>query len=236
MAFTVFSNNPGRVLVLTDPAVPSRFSFNLEAWDGFETLRAIITRVTVSKQGNYQFLHSLGGTIYIYVFGDRIGQITVSGVAFERGCEEDETGRLGIENVQEFYETNRLANRELPLKLTIGVATTFVAYLVGAATSVVDEGMGLWQFALQLSLIPETAIAAGTLSDTLPAVTDTTPPAAEDVGSLPDYSISSAALAAADAGGFVHDAGYVLPVSGVAGYAAVGSGPPINLARAQVLP
>lgn len=237
MAFTVFSNNPGRVLVLTDPAVPSRFSFTLEGWSGFETLQAIITRVTVAKQGNYQFLHSLGGTIYVYAFGDRIGQITVAGVAFERSCSEAATGLVGVENVQQYYEQHRLAGRELPLKLTIGVATTFVAYLVGLATDVADEKNGLWQFAMQLALIPQTAGLRGTLSDTPPPAPATAEEAAppDETLPLPD-EIPAEYTAALDAGGFVHDPTYALPVTDTTGYVAVGTGPRISLVRPQVQP
>jgi len=54
----------------------------------FDTHRSIIVRMQIAEQGNYQFLHTIGNDVYIYVFGDRIGSLTLSGISFATDCED----------------------------------------------------------------------------------------------------------------------------------------------------
>lgn len=53
--------------------------------DGSE-VPAIVTQIAIQSQSNYQFLHSLENLIYVYSFGDRIGETTLAGIGFVRPC------------------------------------------------------------------------------------------------------------------------------------------------------
>lgn len=148
-----FSKAAGQVQSIPDPSLPASVSFRLENWGGFVGFRSVITRVTVSAKGNFQFLHSLGGQVFIYVFGDRIGQLSVTGVAFDSACGSP-SGLLGIENVLNYYSANRVSARRTPIKLVIGASTALEAHLLDVTGDLVDPRTRVWQFSLHMALIP----------------------------------------------------------------------------------
>jgi hypothetical protein len=82
-----------------------------------------------------QFARSLDGSIYIYVFGDKMGEVLVHGLAFDRLCSGDTES--GLKKVLTYYETNRASNRDTPIKLEI--ATKIVQ---GFLTSAKVEAVG----------------------------------------------------------------------------------------------
>jgi hypothetical protein len=133
--------------------MPARTTLRLEGWGGFSSFKSIITRVTVASQGNFQFLHTLGGNIFVYVFGDRIGQISISGLSFDTTCGQP-GGKIGIEHVIQYYNDNRIAGRKTPVKITIGVSTTLQGYIIGFQGDVVDPKSRIYQFTLQLAMPP----------------------------------------------------------------------------------
>lgn len=146
---------PGRVVVLQDPGVPmSAKSVEIDGFGGFEDMKAVITRGMVAKQGNFQFMHTLGDGIFLYTFGDRIGQIILSGLAFAGSC-TDNSDQLGIEHVLRYYEENRISHREDPIRVTIGTSTTFNAYLGQISASLADPENRIFTFDMPMILIPE---------------------------------------------------------------------------------
>lgn len=157
MSVTIFSKQSGFVSSFQDPTLPAAVTLKVEGWGGFGGFKAIITRVNVAAQGNYQFLHTLGGSIYVYVFGDRVGQLGISGLAFDSACDDD-AGTLGIERVLDYYVENRIAARQTPLKVTIGARTTVAGYLVAVAGDVVDPKSKIYQFNLQFMMAPNSGI------------------------------------------------------------------------------
>jgi hypothetical protein len=158
MAVTIFSKQAGMVASFPDPTLPATTTLNIEGWGGFQGFKSIITRVNVAAQGNFQFLHTLGGNIYVYVFGDRVGSLGISGLAFDSVC-DDAAGTIGIERVLDYYAQNRIANRKTPVKVTIGVKTTLAGYLVAVAGDVVDPKSKIYQFNLQFILAPQSRVA-----------------------------------------------------------------------------
>lgn len=158
----IFSTEPGRVLAFNDNVVTAEFaahrSVQLEGWHdtgGFNRWRSIITSIGVGQQGNYQFLHTLGKYIFVYVFGDRIGSLTLSGMSFPGDCDTSSTTPMsGIERVMDYYRVNRLARRGAILRVTLGLRTTFAAMLIGINSSVSDPQTNVHQFQLSMALIP----------------------------------------------------------------------------------
>ena len=75
--------------------------------------------MAVAQQANFQFLHTLGSDVYVYVFGDRIGQLSLSGVAFASGCGNAVTpvsgqpfaGDHGLVGMNDWYKDNRISRR-----------------------------------------------------------------------------------------------------------------------------
>jgi hypothetical protein len=150
----IFSENAGVVTSFEDPAAPAHMLFRMDNWEGFDKFQAIITGVMITTQGSFQFLHTLGGKIFVYVFGDRMGQINISGMAFDTAC--DGSG-MGIEQVMVYYSDNRIANRVEPVKITIGPDLTMRCYLVGfgAKQNTGNAGSRTYSFNMQLSHVPE---------------------------------------------------------------------------------
>jgi hypothetical protein len=120
----------------------------------FSTHRSIFTRLTVSHQCNYQFLHTIGNEIYIYVFGDRIGQIQLSGLSFTSDCQSGSDGQHGFEKVLQWYEQYRVAARRDPITIMIG-QTAIRGFAVALSGDVVDPGTRMMQWGLTLMVLPK---------------------------------------------------------------------------------
>lgn len=151
--------NRGRVQALLRPGVSSMSVVNLPEWGGFNGFKSIITNISISERGNFQFLHTLGNEIYVYVFGDRIGQFGVSGLSFFDNCgnAEGNEGRIGISYVLNYYRQLRLANQPNVLLITILPDLVLQCFLTGFRGQVLDASRRLFEFHLELALIPEEA-------------------------------------------------------------------------------
>ena len=125
-------------------------------------LQAIVTQAVIVQQGNYQFSHSINDTIYVYVFGDRIGELRVSGTAFPQVCEagggagapSSVSSGTGYKEVLDFYDTNRISKRGKPVEIAFG-ATAFEGFLVNMQIQVADAEHLLGQWTYQFSTFPQ---------------------------------------------------------------------------------
>lgn len=151
----VLANRPGQVTVVRTPGdqgMPIAVAGALGSW--FPRFRAILTGVTVALDGNFQFQHTLRDVIYVYVFGDRISQLRIEGLAFAAGCPDG--GPSGIEMIMEAYQGNRIAARPDPLQLAIGVgpAGRFRGYMTGFRADIVKPEARIAQFSFTFHVFP----------------------------------------------------------------------------------
>jgi hypothetical protein len=125
--------------------------------------RSIVTNVSIAQQTNHQFLHTLGNDIFIYVFGDRIGQISLSGFSFMNSTEADCEGSSGAAGVKDkhgldlilgWYKRNKLSSRREAVDVVLG-STAFKAFVVGISTQVQDPKTFLVGYNMTMALIPE---------------------------------------------------------------------------------
>lgn len=145
---SIFSHAAGMVSRVSPdrPAVPFTVDFGQGVGRSF-----IVTQAAVSQQGNYQFLHTLQDMIYVYVFGDRISELQVSGIAFAATC----WGRQsGMADVLDFYRDNRISQRESPVKIRFG-ERTFPGFLTGSQVEVSRPEVTLGQFFLRFHSFPQ---------------------------------------------------------------------------------
>lgn len=198
----LFSKANGQVMSLPDPALPASISLRLEGWGGFVGFKSIITRVGISASCSYQFLHSLGGQVYLYAFGDRIGDLVISGLAFDSVCGAN-SGTIGIERVLNYYAANRVTQRKIPIRVTIGALTTVSGYLLDVSADVRDTAARLWEFNLHLGLIPRDTSAPRKPEATIPAEADAGG-VAEVEGEVPPWLPASEVddVGSIDAGGY----------------------------------
>jgi hypothetical protein len=170
----IFAKNTGRVIAVEDKVAAGAFQLgNVTGEGGGITYRrhnTIITRIGISAAGNYQFLHTIGNDVYVYVFGDRMGQVQLHGLSFM--ASEDEcsgaTGphptphivgaggtKHGFELLFEWYTTNRIAARRDPVRVTIGRDTNFKGFVTAVIGDVQDALHRTIQFQMTISLLPD---------------------------------------------------------------------------------
>jgi hypothetical protein len=109
----------------------------------------IVTQAAIVEKGNFQFLHTLNETIYVYVFGDRIGELRVSGIAFGTPCGGDN----GINAIMKSYRENRLAEKGGPVTVSFG-DDPYRGFLTGMNVDVSDPERQLAQWALRFHSFP----------------------------------------------------------------------------------
>ena len=160
----IFGGAPGRVIAVQDPMTvltTRTLGINGKPWK-FESYKAILTRVAVARQANYQFMHTLGDGIYLYVFGDRVGQMVISGIAFGASCDAPVNAKnpqkppaiTGAEQILKFYEDNKVSKRESPVSITLGISTTLLGYLGQMQIEASDPETRMFQFSLPFTIIP----------------------------------------------------------------------------------
>ncbi len=147
----IFTNEPGVAYVVPDPSVlPITFVFS--GWGGGPYRNAITSGISISSRGNYQFLHTLRNFIYVYVFGEQMGRITITGRTFMANCHFFNDS--GISNTIEYYANYSISRTGTPVGIQIGYAA-FYGFLVGAEVGIVDAESRLGKFAFTFESIPQ---------------------------------------------------------------------------------
>jgi len=138
----------GRVMACADNAFSDG---SLVAVDGltWRQSRVLIRNVTIAQSGNYQFLHTIGNDVYIYVFGDKVGQLQLGGLA-TASCSG---GQHGLSSLDRWYSNNRLAARKAPVRFTIA-GDSIEGFLIGGQVSVADPENLLVQFDFTFAILP----------------------------------------------------------------------------------
>lgn len=157
---TIFEDNLGNIVSIRDPSVSALMRPLIKTGPdvgpiSIPSRRSLITRVTTAQQGNFQFMHTLGSDIYVYVFGDRIGQMVVSGMSFPRSCEGSANSNLhGLELMLDWYNEHKISARRTPLQMSIG-SVVFTSFVIGMTTDVLDPNTRVTQYNLNLLIVPE---------------------------------------------------------------------------------
>lgn len=157
----VFESNTGRVVSVPDAVAAGAISLAKVEGSGAITYavhNTIITRVGISAAGNYQFLHTIGNDVYMYVFGDRMGQVVIHGLSFAQQCQGGTAANTdhGFERLFKWYKENRVAVRKDPVIVTIGVNTAFKGFITALNGDVQDPVYRTIQFQITISLLPDT--------------------------------------------------------------------------------
>lgn len=181
-----FSNSPGRVKRVepagggnSSPSVIMRIQggagSDTNVFVGPNTRNMIVTQMSLSQQGNVQFLHTIGNAIYAYVFGNRMGELRVSGLCFAE-CGDNAPGSLGpagpasagppgqspvptaadngVIRLLDTYKARRVSNSPTPVDAFIG-GHTFRAFLVSMNLEIPDPSLPLAQWTYLLNTFPE---------------------------------------------------------------------------------
>lgn len=150
----------GRVVMLAESKIsPGRIDVgepgDASWWDPYPTMKAVFNRIDIQENTNHQFMHTIGGHIYLYVFGDRIGNLGLSGLAFTEICEKPGDKQGGLSQVIEYYHKNRLSKRPSPMKVTVDPnIAAFTVYLLSLQCATIDVEHRLHQFNMGFALLP----------------------------------------------------------------------------------
>lgn len=161
----LFNSKPGFVAVIAGPAViPGRVKLS-----GFDTKTALISGIRVDQKTNQQFQLSLDRSVWLYVFGDQVGNVEVEGLAFPGMCEtfkkdgtvNTERTAGGVDDILEFYRQNRVSSSPKPISILLG-SNAISSYLIGLRTNAVslDENPGglFYRYTFLLSSVPRGAL------------------------------------------------------------------------------
>ena len=160
-----FQSTRGKVVRLTDDAASAAVAFvdvsagnAANAAINFAQRTSIITRVMLAQEANVQFLHAVGDFVYIYAFGDRMGQIGLSGLSFAFGCDDNarpqQNRRHGIAEMSSWYNRFRVSSLGRPVRVAISTMT-LEGFVVNSSFDTVDPESGLMQWNLGLRTLPE---------------------------------------------------------------------------------
>lgn len=154
----IFSRNTGRVFMLNDAVAEGAISMGKVVGNSpitYTQHTTIITRIGVAAAGNFQFLHTIGNDVYVYVFGDRMGQVDLHGISFAQSCGAN-GAEHGFEKLFQWYELNRISVRKEPVTVTIGVNKSFQGFVTALTGDAQDSQTRTINFQLTISLLPPT--------------------------------------------------------------------------------
>jgi hypothetical protein len=148
----VFSSREGYVAVVPgQQVVPGRIKIG-----GFSPRAAMISGVEYDQKTNQQFQHTLDGSVYIYVFGDLMGNVTIEGRAFPLRCGNTTSG---LAEVFKFYAQKRASKNSDLIQVSIGEEpiSGFLTAIRVRSQSMAESPAALFQsFWLTINTLPRT--------------------------------------------------------------------------------
>ena len=133
---------------------------------GASHCRAIVTDHPIEEAANANVMYAADGHIYLHVPGDKVGSITVSGIAFSGFCQGEFRGEnnayqfndstTGFERILRWYRANRVSNptKNEPIEITLGGGLILKGYLGSFTARVADVSTRLYSFTLPMYLAP----------------------------------------------------------------------------------
>ena len=123
-------------------------------------IKGMLTGVSFGQETNVQFMHTLKDTIYINVFGNKIGQMTLSGIIFLGDVCISGGGKQsgGLDLFYNFFTDNNVVGKADPVVVQIGKGITLKTFILGFNFNVADAQTSLGQFTMTMAVIPKTKV------------------------------------------------------------------------------
>jgi len=119
--------------------------------EGFKPMASIIVAPSIGQRVNVQFQTSLEKSVYVYVFGDQMGNVIMHGIAFAGRCDGNYSG---LKDVFNYYKTFRASTRAKPVTVTFG-EETISGFLIALDMSPKDPDYMMVDFKLTISSLPK---------------------------------------------------------------------------------
>lgn len=163
MATNLFQSRPGTVRVLTAPTgsvIGSLFAWDpassapgANSPDSDGTVPVIVTKIGYNQSINIQFMPTLKKLVYVYSFGDRLGDIIVSGLAFDTSCFSDDTG-WGARSLFDYYMETRAVKENQRVRISLA-GQPISGFLVGMSLDLSNTEYRTMNFSLNIKALPQ---------------------------------------------------------------------------------
>ena len=157
----IFSNTPGVVAaVVSGPALPFAISIGgngtVPSFPTAMLSKAILTGFRFGGKSGLGINHTLRDRIYVYVFGERAGEVAISGIAFAGVC--NAIGNwVGFDSVHAYYERVRVSTSGAPVRLILGPRTTLAGFMHELDFNLEDPTTGVGSFSFRFVAMPRVA-------------------------------------------------------------------------------
>lgn len=149
--FSGIGGTPGKMKVFTGGGSLGTLTFSMGGWaSGAQAQNAVLSGVSASTQGNYQFLLTLRNFTYVYIFGERMGDVVVSGIGL-LGCSN---ATSGLTNAIGYYNDNAVSVTGIPVGLSFAGFSAW-AFLVGGSFEYADPRRRITQFQLKFKTVTQ---------------------------------------------------------------------------------
>lgn len=155
MPLDVFTNYAGLSTATHSPAIP--MTFVIDGWGGYLFYKSIVTSISIENQSNVNFVNSLNDLAYFFNFGEKMGEITVSGTTLIQSCLLP-SGSHGADFVNFYFVINRASTRNFPVILAFGSTLVFIAFLTRASIKFSDPQKTTAEFTLTFKTVPQRTI------------------------------------------------------------------------------
>jgi hypothetical protein len=124
----------------------------------FENFAVILTDISIEEVANANAMYAADGRIYMHVPGDKLGALTLSGIAFSGVCGAPSGGtpkKPGLVSMLEWYREHRVSNpASQPILVTLANSTTLEGYLGSFSSRVMNIVHQIHSFTLPMYLVP----------------------------------------------------------------------------------
>ena len=148
----IFNSRTGYVAVVPGQAViPGRIKIS-----GFDPTAALIEGINYKQHTNQQFQYALDGSVYIYVFGDEMGNVQIQGMILPLLCTGESTG---MKEVLDFYTAQRASKSQDLVEVSLGdeVITGFLTGLGVTGVGVAQDALAMiHRYIMTINTLPKT--------------------------------------------------------------------------------
>lgn len=150
----LFGNTSGRVVAITvSRGLPGALRVGgLDQGIFYRTSPLVVTTMRLNERVNAQFQPTLQRNIYVYAFGDAIGQLSLGGIAFVQDCNTNDLF-VGLDVLRRFYHNRNISRSLQFVNVAIGTQS-FDAMLVGIDVSASSPEQNLLQFNMDFAIPP----------------------------------------------------------------------------------
>jgi len=164
---SIFTSSAGTVMAITatpnggSAGTPITILIDSDAAGGVGTtsvgqLGGIITSFVATGETNTQFMHTLQDVIYLTVFGDKIGSLSIGGYLFLNNpitCGPNKTDKEPLKPFYDFFYNKYVVREKKPLSIAVG-SRMLKGFLLSFQIQMADPQFMLGQFTLQMALLP----------------------------------------------------------------------------------